>query len=104
MLITMLNDVCPQDYDIKGQPGWREEVQWKKGETYNLDLHTAGMFMENGDAYNAEDEDEVIRAAAERAEQKDILGKDTEQKPDMAKILLDSLNMDAFAKMMKDGL
>ena len=57
MLITMLDNVRPEEYGIKGQASWAEAIQWHKGKTYDLDDDLANMFMDNGDAYNAEPED-----------------------------------------------
>lgn len=57
MIVTTLNDVAPQDYDIQGNRSWMDTVQWKAGETYDVDSTWADWFCGNGDAVMGAPED-----------------------------------------------
>ncbi len=50
MKIRMLSDIAPQEYDLRGQSGWAEAIQWHNGCIYDLESHIADMFVVNGDA------------------------------------------------------
>ncbi len=58
MLITMLENVRPEEYGYTGQAGWGDSHQWLKGVQYDLDQEIACNLMNNGDAYNSETEEE----------------------------------------------
>ena len=56
MKIRMLSDIAPQEYDLRGQSGWAESIQWHTGLIYDLEPRIADMFVVNRDAEYLEDE------------------------------------------------
>ena len=50
MKIKFNDNVAPEAYDMKGQPGWASEVQWRKGEIHDLPEEIADPIVYMGDA------------------------------------------------------
>lgn len=77
MKITMLENVAPQEYGLKGQYGWAGAVQWRKGASYYMDELLALQMIDNSDAVESEPIDvvsETLSRAADRAEAKQTAG------------------------------
>lgn len=55
--VIMINSVAPEEYNIDGDKHWREQIQWKAGETYyGLESIWASMFVANVDAQYIEED------------------------------------------------
>lgn len=53
--VIMINDVTPHEYNLKGQYGWADSLQWEAGAVYDLDETLASNMVFNGDAIYKEE-------------------------------------------------
>lgn len=46
----MIHSVAPEEYEMKGQYGWAEAIQYRKNDIIDIEEPIALSMIENGDA------------------------------------------------------